>query len=416
MSPGDRLRELRVLAAHRARIALTLLGIVIGSGSVVFIAALVQGGEGALVRTNQRATDAALISVSPQAPPAAVRHRTTRPLSRWDGAELASSEALGGAWVGSESSRQTRAFLLGPAAIGKSRGERSRRITLVSASTRAPELYRLRLAEGRFFDEVDLRQRRRIAVVGREVADKLFPGQRLDHGVSIEIDGEVWTVVGVLAEKPMLGSTDGTNIWNRKVLVPETTFAATLSTGGGVSRLFARSVGRPVSELRNAADGLLLRRHLGVRNFEVDDPAKRSEERTILAVVRLLLIGTGVLSLFVGGINVANVMLVAVTERTREIGLRRALGATRGSIVAQFLLEAAALATTGGLVGVAAGALLAAVVGAGLGRWLGEWDIALQPWAIGSALGAALVTGLLAGVAPALRAARIDPIRALAFE
>lgn len=171
-----------------------------------------------------------------------------------------------------------------------------------------------------------------------------------------------------------------------------------------------------MSELRNAADGLLLRRHLGVRNFEVDDPAKRSEERTILAVVRLLLIGTGVLSLFVGGINVANVMLVAVTERTREIGLRRALGATRGSIVAQFLLEAAALATAGGLVGVAAGALLAAVVGAGLGRWLGEWDITLQPWAIGSALGAALVTGLLAGVAPALRAARIDPIRALAFE
>lgn len=160
MSPGDRLRELRVLAAHRARIALTLLGIVIGSGSVVFIAALVQGGEGALVRTNQRATDAALISVSPQAPSAAVRHRTTRPLSRWDGAELASSEALGGAWVGSEWSRQTRAFLLGPAAIGKSRGERSRRITLVSASTRAPELYRLRLAEGRFFDEVNLRERR----------------------------------------------------------------------------------------------------------------------------------------------------------------------------------------------------------------------------------------------------------------
>lgn len=416
MTALDLLRSLRVLFAHPARAALTLLGIVIGSGSVVLVAALVKGGEGALVRTNQRATDSDLVTVGQKPAPASARHRTTRELSRHDARELGATRALGGAWVGAEASRQTRAFLVGPAALGLNRGERSRRVTLVSASTRAPELYRLRVAEGRFFDAEDVASRRRVAVVGHEVKEKLFPGPRSSEPVRLEIEGEVWTVIGVLADKPFLGSTDGTNVWNRKVLVPETTWDAALSPAGTVSRVYVRTAGLPMTELRSAADGVLLRLHLGVRNFDVDDPAKRSEERMILAVIRVLFIGIGLLALFVGGINVANVMLVTVTERTREIGLRRALGATRPDIVAQFLLEAAALAVGGGVLGVLSGAGTAVLAGLGLERWLGQWDIVIEPWAVASSLGAALLTGLLAGVMPAVRAARIDPIHALRFE
>ena len=220
-------------------------------------------------------------------------------------------------------------------------------------------------------------------------------------------------MVGVLADKPYVGSTDGTNVWNRKVLVPETTFDSVLSPEQKVERVYVRDPARPLGDVVRAAEALLLRRSFGVKSFEVEDSKKRSQEHVILAVIRVLLIGTGLVALLVGGINVMNVMLVSVSERRREIGIRRALGATRRSIVAQFLAESVVLSASGGLIGVLGGAAMAALAALALGRWLGHWTLAIEPWAVISSLVSALGVGVIFGTLPAARAARVDPVLAL---
>ena len=397
----DLIGSLGSLAAHPTRALLTLLGIVIGSGFIVLTAALVRGGETALVRSNQSTTDSDLVSISKAAPPA--RARSYRGLSRTDAAELSESRALTGAWTGTEARRQTHAEL----------GGKKKRITLVSAGTDAPELYRLRVKRGRFFDGDDLGARRRVCVVGDEVWRELAADGALGDSARLTIAGESWAVIGVLADKPYIGSTDGTNVWNRKVLVPETTYDSLLDPKRTVERVYVRDAARPLRDVRAAAEALLLRRNFGVKAFEVEDPAKRSQERVILAVIRVLLIGTGLVALVVGGINVMNVMLVSVSERRREIGIRRALGATRRSIVTQFLAEAALLSVTGGLIGVLGGASMAALASLALGKWLGEWTLAIEPWAVIASLASALVVGVIFGTLPAARAAQVDPVLAL---
>src|SRR5262249_18998884 len=136
----------------------------------------------------------------------------------------------------------------------------------------------------------------------------------------------------------------------------------------------------------------------------------------ILGIIRMLLLATAVLSLVVGGINIMNIMLVSVTERTREIGVRRALGASRRTILVPFLSESALVAALGGLVGVVSGLAVNRVASWGLSVWLGEWKFHIIGWSIAAGIAAAAFTGLVFGLYPAWRAARLDPAEALRFE
>ena len=152
-------------------------------------------------------------------------------------------------------------------------------------------------------------------------------------------------------------------MWNRKVLVPRTTFDATFFNQHQVDRVFVRIGGRGArSSASSAAEAQRHRGHAAappLRRAELQGRRRartRRQEQLILDVIKMLLLGTGLLSLFVGGINIMNIMLVTVTERTREIGVRRAIGATPTSILMQFLLEAAFIALAGGLIGVLGGA------------------------------------------------------------
>jgi putative ABC transport system permease protein len=315
---------MKALFLEPGRTLLTLVGIVIGAGAIVMVAALVAGGQDALLRANQGVTDSDLVVVRDKAPPREKAWKTQRPLSARDAEELAESRSLAGAAVGSEARRQTLAR----------HGAKEKRITLVSADAESPERYRLEVQAGRFLGAADLHERRRVCVVGHEIWSQLLEGRSIrEHEVVVRIDDELFTVVGVLRDRPILGATDGTHIWNRKVMIPETTFRALFDPSSRVQRIYVRAPSEaPVAALRKSVEGLLSRRHFGVRNYEVDDPDKQSNERMILLVIKVLLIGTGLVALFVGGINVMNVMLVNVTERRREIGLRRAVGATRRAI------------------------------------------------------------------------------------
>lgn len=410
MSLAELLRSfLRTFVAQRARALLTLLGIMIGTGSIVMLAGLLESGQEALVRLNQGVNEKDVLRFHVDEPPQDQRERTTRPLSRRDGEVLATAPLLTGVGVIAEARREAKARYEG----------KEKRVRVMGVLPKAQSMYRLEVARGRFIDADDLRAGRRVVVIGHEVFTELLAEVPEVLGLALPIDSETFTVVGVLAHKPVTGHGTGTWMWDRRVVVPRTAFDASFSPTHEVHGLFLK-VGGPVAPndqrmhgVAKAAQALLLRLHLGVKNFALDDRQGAQQEETILAVIRILLLATVVMSLFVGGINIMNIMLVTVTERTREIGLRRAVGASPRAILGQFLFEAAAVSSVGGALGVLGGAMLTWLIGLGLASLFGAWTFHLPAWSVALGLGLAGVTGVVFGLFPAMRAAKLDPVEAL---
>jgi len=393
------------LSGNRLRALLTLLGIMIGTGSLVALAGLLRGAEEALVALNQGINDSSTVRIRQSAPPARGIPRTRRPLSASDGEAL---EAIGGLAITSETSRDARAVHLG----------KDKRVRLMGVGLDAPAMYRLTIAQGRFVDAVDLVEGRRVVVIGDEVYTQLFGADAKVLGTQLRIADESWTIIGVLAHKPAMGHGNGTGRWDRRVMVPRSAFDATYSPSHQIQSLLLRARGVAPAEstmraLADMADAILMRRHDGVRTFEVEDRNGNNQEKSILVIIQALLMATGLMSLFVGGINIMNIMLVTVTERTREIGIRRAIGASPRAIMLQFVTEAAAISLLGGALGVMGGLLFAALASAGLDHALGSWRFHAVPWSIALGLALAIGTGVVFGLFPAWRAAQLDPVDAL---
>ncbi|MEZ4220640.1 MAG: ABC transporter permease [Polyangiaceae bacterium] len=406
MNALDMLRSLRTLLSAPGRLALTLVGIVIGSAAIVMVMGLLESGKVALIRANQGVTDSDRLVISRRDLPAREARHGRPELSRRDAAAIAQGRLADDAAVHVDSGREARAY----------HRDRNKRVRVVSGTPNMMALYRIEVAQGRFLQSSDLDARRRVCVVGDEIYRELLRELPLGKDVALSIDGTRWQVVGVLKPKPMLGSTTGTRIWARKVIVPATSFDLRYAQTHGADRLIVRSPEHQQATFRSALSSLLRRRHHGARNFEIEDPSGREQEALIMSVIQLLLVGTGALALFVGGINVMNVMLVRVSERTREIGLRRALGATRRSVLLLFLSESVLLSIVGGAVGMIAGSAIVTLAVFGLGRLFAGFPLILPGAAFGLAAGLSLVTGVLFGVLPAWRAARLDPVQALRQE
>ena len=389
---------------HRVRAALTMLGVVIGTSSIVLLASLLHGGERFLVAASQEASDDDVVQVHGDEPPAADRDRTTRALSRADASELAHAASLEGAMVAPESSFDAWALHEG----------RRKRVAMVSAGPASLGLYRLSVARGRALDGDDRASGRRVCVIGHEVYEELVQRAPLGN-LRLAVDGVLFSVVGVLARKPMLGATDSTYLWDRKVMVPETTYDALYAPSHAVTRIYVRRPG-PRAPMRAAVQRVVMQRHLGIANFALAKDESGGTEQLVLTIIRVLLLGTGVLALLASGINIMNVMLVTVTERTREIGLRRAVGATQGSILLQFVLEAGALALLGACGGVVVGIGVSWATALLARSTIGAWELAIPLWSVALGVGLALVTGLGFGLLPAWRASRILPIVALRSE
>jgi putative ABC transport system permease protein len=407
---GDVLHALR---QHKARSLLTLLGMIIGAGSVVLLSGLLQGGQEALDRTNQFIDESDVIEVETADAPPAQRGRTQRPLDSGDQKLIDSGPAA-------TSGAEGELFLWSKYAY---RGAERKRVMVLGASTQAMDLYRVRLEVGRFLDDDDQLRRTRSAVIGYEIWQELFGGRKDLTGASLRIAGVRWEVVGVLSHKAPLVAGPGTWMWDRRVVVPATTFQAVLRHSRRVDSIYIRVL-PTLAELATVMDrarafirSAILERHYGVENFRVDqDKGQKQQAEIIFTVINILMLCTAALSLFVGGINIMNIMLVTVTERTREIGIRRALGATRSNILLQFLLEAALLSGLGGLTGVLFGVGLLFVASHGLTAWLGSWTAYYPTWAIAAGLSSSTLTGLFFGLYPAWRAARMDPVVALRYE
>ncbi len=276
------------------------------------------------------------------------------------------------------------------------------------------EIYDHELTHGRYFTRGEVEGRRRVAVLGYNVPEELGTPAVMLLGKTIQIRGQPVEVIGVLAEK-------GDAMWIRpddQVFVPVTT---------GIYRLFGgRDRLGSIYTATTSADDLdlafgeidrILRREHRIQpgadaDFSISNSADLLEARNETnQIFGYLLAGIAGVSLLVGGIGIMNIMLVSVTERTREIGVRKALGATKRAILFQFLIEALVLCFLGGVIGVAAG-----WGGARLITDLAGWDTAISGAAVGTALGFSVFIGLFFGIWPAQRAAKLDPIDALRHE
>ncbi|HEY2746041.1 MAG TPA: ABC transporter permease [Polyangia bacterium] len=409
----DQLRSVRhTFDANRGRTALTLVGIMIGAGSIVLLASMLAGGQQALLDHDQQATGDDVVEVDSDEVPVQQTQKTRRELGRDDDRELSSSPVLPGAHVTSEKDRWTMVYY----------HKQKKRTAVTGVEPVALSLHRLNVEQGRFISDDDLHVGSRVCVIGINVAHELFQGEPA-LGQPVTADGVEWTVVGVLANKPGFGGGDGPWMWNSKVLVPRSTFDAVFDKQHTVDEVFVKiadgSAPLPVriDLARKVIDSSLLRRHYGVQNFKIDRDSEDAQQfNTIITVIKILLLGTGLLSLFVGGINIMNIMLVTVTERTREIGVRRAIGANPTSIMVQFLLESAVIALAGGLIGVVGGLGLAWTTATILTKMLGSWSLHVEMWSIALGLGLSVSTGIIFGIFPAWRAAKLDPVEALRYE
>ncbi|MHB8242149.1 MAG: ABC transporter permease [Solirubrobacteraceae bacterium] len=267
-----------------------------------------------------------------------------------------------------------------------------------------------KLAEGASFTAEDVSKHKRVALIGQTVLQELFAGAS-PVGQSMKVNGSNYEVLGVLASKGSNGATDEDDV----VMAPISTVQDSLTGAGPVDSITVQATSESTLNAAEAEVAQILDERHKIKNtaepgFSVLNQGSLLETSSSTSSVFTTLLGeVAAISLLVGGIGVMNIMLVSVTERTREIGIRKAVGARRSDILTQFLTEAVLVSLCGGLTGVAVGVIGSQFEIAGVHPEIAGYSIFL-------AFGAALASGLFFGTYPAARAARLKPIEALRFE
>ncbi|HEX6412297.1 MAG TPA: ABC transporter permease [Burkholderiales bacterium] len=400
---------LRALAVNKLRSALTMLGIVIGVGAVIVMIA-VGGGAHARVEEQIRALGSNLLLVTPGS--------TTSGGARMgfgSGSTLTEDDVAA-------INREIPEALAAPALRGSAQviwGNSNWSTQVFGVTPEYLEVRQWPLASGRTFEAGEMAGAAKVALIGATVAKQLFgSADPLDQ--SIRVKRVPFTVIGVLDVKGQsLMGTDQDDL----ILVPiKTARSRVLGTASAARN---RTIG---TIWVKAADGVdtrvvedqvraLLRQRHRIQAGADDDFSLRNLQEVMAAqeassrVLALLLAAVASVSLLVGGIGIMNIMLVSVTERTREIGLRMAVGARTRDILGQFLVEAVTLSLIGGLVGVALGIGTSVLIAE-----LAGWRIVLSAHAVGLAVAFAFVIGVFFGFYPARKAARLNPVEALRFE
>lgn len=398
------LLAVQALRLNPLRSFLTMLGIVIGVASVVTVLAIGNGAQTQVAR-QIRAIGTSVLMINPgTARQGAVRLKAgTRPtLTEGDVDAIL------------EQVPQIRAAAGSVAGSAQVIHENRNWNTTVNGTTANHFLVRdWALSAGRLFNGTELASAGKVAVLGSVVARELF-GADDPVGAEIRIMNVPFEVVGVLAPK----GPDQDDV----VFVPLSTAKLRFLGGSGAARdsvayVLAKAVSdEAMPRAKEEIEGLLRQRHrIGSDqedDFRVSDPAAAAEaQRGATRTVAILLTSIGGVSLLVGGISIMNIMIVAVTERTREIGIRRAVGARGRDIRLQFLCEALVMCLAGGLIGTAVGAAVSFTLARSAG-----WTTEIDAGAVALAVGFSAVTGLFFGFYPAHRAARLDPVEALKAE
>ena len=398
---------LLALRRNLLRSFLTTLGMIFGVGAVVAMVAI---GEGATAKIEAQfaAMGSNLLIVSPgSAQASGVRGGAgTKPSITWDDLKAIRTEL--------PSVRNAAAQMRTSVNV---MSESQNWSTSVNGVT--PEFLDLRawnIESGQAFGQAESDARTKVCTLGGTVADKLFPGQD-PIGESIRIRNVTFLVTGTLARK---GQSSWGQDYDDIVLVPATTYLTYLA---GVSQKYIAGSfivgGRSADTMdRTEKDVLALlrqRHHIpdgGEDDFQLRNLTEiANQQQQEKQTMTMLLAGVALVSLLVGGIGIMNIMLVSVTERTREIGLRMAIGATPGRILLQFLVEALTLSILGGLIGIVVG-----IAGAWEVARRIDWPLLIRPDASVLAVGFSGFVGLAFGIYPAYRASCLDPIEALRHE
>ncbi len=404
------LSSLDSISAHKLRSALTMLGIVFGVGAVIAMLAIGAGAEQQALETISRLGLHNVVVRAKELKNEEAREIRTKSL----GVSLRDCEAIREAVPGVE--RVAPKVEIEPYKILAEAGTTEAAVYGVAAEHAA--LVNLEISEGRFIDPRDVRDHAQVAVVGDAARRDLY-GFEAAVGEHLKINDVWFEVIGVLL--PAGGEVDA--LQGVQIGSPSASIYLPVSTA---LRKFDRSsLDSPLSEIivrlaeaeRGGAtaqviDGLLEHLHAGADDYELVVPelllAESRRTQRLFSIVMGCIAG---ISLLVGGIGIMNIMLATVLERTREIGIRRAVGARRKDILFQFIIESFALSALGGIAGVVMGALIAQAVAASAG-----WPIRVTLGSILMATGVAMAVGLGSGLYPAMRAAELDPIESLRYE
>ncbi len=408
---GENLKQaMDTLRAHKMRSALTVFGVVLGVSVIMLVAGLLAGFDYKIQENiKQFGADTAFITKWDQGRhggPPPLEERQRKPLTVEDARALQES---------CPAVKNVTAFLMtgwGQAHSVRTKAGEVTGIDFRGVQPNFGQVYaNAATLEGRFISEGDDLHKEKVVMLGENVAPVLFP-EGHSVGKDVMIDGSDFQVVGVV-EKPKGGFGMGDE--DRRVLIPFSTFRKTYPSADEINiRMQAQPklLDQAVDQAREVLERRRKVPYGGKDNFSIETAEQQVQEfHNIMLMTYVVMIVLSAIGLLIGGVGVMNIMLVSVTERTREIGIRKAIGARRGDITWQFLLEAMTLTGAGGV--------LALILTNGL-VWLIKftlnWPGSVPAWAIAAGLIVSVSVGLIFGVWPAMKAAKLDPVEALRYE
>ncbi len=397
---------IEALWSNKLRTGLTMLGVIIGIASVIAISSIGQG-----VQKNVEQQIQALGTDVLQIFPGAARSGNVRQglgsssTLTWQDAKAIQEQAPSAQIVSAYLQRSTQVVY----------GSQNTSTTVYGTDLNYPDARNIRPQEGRFFTQEELDTAKQVVVIGSTLLRNLFGQGANVIGEKIRIQGEAYEVIGVMETKGSQGSFDRDDA----AYIPLTIMSARIVgnnalTGVSVSSILVKNSNQPQLEAAQFQVTNLLRLRHNIYPPEEDDFRITNQAdivntfSTVVGSMTLMVVAIAGISLFVGGIGIANIMLVSVVERTREIGIRKAVGATYSAILSQFLAESVLIATLGGGIGMLSG--IAIAFGAAT---IFKFPFVISVLSVVVGFGLSFVVGLVAGVIPARNAAKLDPIAAL---
>jgi len=387
------------LRGNKMRSFLTVIGIVVGIAAVVTVVSIGQAGQRSLVGEIARYGEGYFV-VLPMNPDG-----TTDPDKMVTNSDLERIRRIEGVVAAGGTTMQS---------MTTSIRSKEYRLNITGTPAEYVEIMKMNFEAGGYFSAAEERSRQRVLVVESDFANEVFGSPQAALNQRLTISGKVHRIVGVYrSESSLLGNLGGQTY---SAYAPITS----LLGGGASSMRFGyieiKANTADETELRAIVDEvvkLLAQRHNARPNEYLTQTGAEAQQQIsqVFSILQLIIGSIAGISLFVGGIGVMNIMLVSVTERTREIGIRKAIGATPGMIMGQFMIEAVILTLVGGLIGAGVGLLGSWVFSA-----LTQWPFLVSWWAILLAIGFSTIVGIFFGLYPANKAARMQPIESLRYE